>query len=124
MCWLCCSHVLHVWVLECVIYLTSANHLFDAPPPPPFFLYGHISVFASLNTNSCRKCTHVFYLTVCLLVPLISACRMFACKGQEEDSILRVCQNKVRQRSLPMNIVDAEYQFDMHKLTLFFEAER
>ncbi|CAM9576572.1 unnamed protein product [Pylaiella littoralis] len=45
-------------------------------------------------------------------------------KSNEEDGILRVCQDKVRQRSLPMKIVDAEYQFDMHKLTLFFEAER
>lgn len=43
---------------------------------------------------------------------------------QQEAGILRVCQNKVRHRSLPMKIVDAEYQFDMHKLTLFFEAER
>lgn len=43
---------------------------------------------------------------------------------QEEAQILRVCQTKVRNRSLPMKIVDAEYQFDQHKLTLFFEAER
>lgn len=42
----------------------------------------------------------------------------------EEAQILRVCQTKVRNRSLPMKIVDAEYQFDRHKLTLFFEAER
>ncbi|CBN78603.1 conserved unknown protein [Ectocarpus siliculosus] len=45
-------------------------------------------------------------------------------KSQEEANILRVCQNKVRHRNLPMKIVDAEYQFDMNKLTLFFEAER
>ncbi|CAM9227139.1 unnamed protein product, partial [Hapterophycus canaliculatus] len=45
-------------------------------------------------------------------------------KNQEEADVLSVCHHKVRQRSLPMKIVDAEYQFDMHKLTLFFEAER
>eukprot|EP00752_Nemacystus_decipiens_P014641 g13038.t1 len=45
-------------------------------------------------------------------------------KTREEASILRVCQDKVHRRGLPMKIVDAEYQFDMHKLTLFFEAER
>lgn len=45
-------------------------------------------------------------------------------QAQEEEQILHVCQTKVRNRGLPMKIVDAEYQFDRHKLTLFFEAER
>jgi hypothetical protein len=44
-------------------------------------------------------------------------------KRDEEDELLRVCRMKVRQRGLPMNVVDAEYQFDRHKLTFFFEAE-
>lgn len=48
----------------------------------------------------------------------------FYLQSQQEAEVLRVCQDKVWQRSLPMKIVDAEYQFDMHKLTLFFEAER
>ncbi|CAN0063191.1 unnamed protein product, partial [Sphacelaria rigidula] len=43
---------------------------------------------------------------------------------QEEAQILLVCQAKVRNRNLPMKIVDAEFQFDRHKLVLFFEAER
>jgi cell fate regulator YaaT (PSP1 superfamily) len=25
---------------------------------------------------------------------------------------------------LPMNVIDAEYQFDRHKLTFYFEADR
>lgn len=44
-------------------------------------------------------------------------------KREEEDELLRVCSAKVRQRGLPMVVVDAEYQFDRHKLTFFFEAE-
>lgn len=44
-------------------------------------------------------------------------------KREEEDELLGICRAKVRQRGLPMNVVDAEYQFDRHKLTFFFEAE-
>jgi hypothetical protein len=44
-------------------------------------------------------------------------------KREEEDELLRICRAKVRQRALPMHVVDAEYQFDRHKLTFFFEAE-
>lgn len=44
-------------------------------------------------------------------------------KREEEEALLKICRGKVRQRSLPMNVVDAEYQFDRHKLTFFFEAE-
>ena len=42
---------------------------------------------------------------------------------EEEDELFRVCCSKVRQRGLPMSVVDAEYQFDRNKLTFFFEAE-
>uniref|UniRef100_A0A7S2YPJ5 PSP1 C-terminal domain-containing protein n=1 Tax=Entomoneis paludosa TaxID=265537 RepID=A0A7S2YPJ5_9STRA len=44
-------------------------------------------------------------------------------KRDEEEELLKICRGKVRQRGLPMNVVDAEYQFDRHKLTFFFEAE-
>mmetsp|Transcript_9551 Transcript_9551/g.17337 ORF Transcript_9551/g.17337 Transcript_9551/m.17337 type:complete len:1215 (-) Transcript_9551:353-3997(-) len=44
-------------------------------------------------------------------------------KREEEDELLRICRTKVGQRALPMRVVDAEYQFDRHKLTFFFEAE-
>mmetsp|Transcript_30342 Transcript_30342/g.44871 ORF Transcript_30342/g.44871 Transcript_30342/m.44871 type:complete len:890 (-) Transcript_30342:297-2966(-) len=44
-------------------------------------------------------------------------------KREEEEELLKVCREKVRQRALPMHVVDAEYQFDRHKLTFFFEAE-
>jgi hypothetical protein len=44
-------------------------------------------------------------------------------KREEEDELLRICRTKVSQRALPMRVVDAEYQFDRHKLTFFFEAD-
>lgn len=48
---------------------------------------------------------------------------LLSMKRDEEEELLKICRGKVRQRSLPMNVVDAEYQFDRHKLTFFFEAE-
>lgn len=48
---------------------------------------------------------------------------LLAVKREEEEELLKICRGKVRQRCLPMNVVDAEYQFDRHKLTFFFEAE-
>ncbi|KAF1773814.1 PSP1, C-terminal [Phytophthora cactorum] len=45
-------------------------------------------------------------------------------KRKEEHEVFEVCKSKVRQRLLPMNVIDAEYQFDRHKLTFFFEADR
>eukprot|EP00980_Cylindrotheca_fusiformis_P028475 scaffold22603_cov116-Cylindrotheca_fusiformis.AAC.4 len=44
-------------------------------------------------------------------------------KREEEDELLKICRGKVRHRGLPMNVVDAEYQFDRNKLTFFFEAD-
>jgi hypothetical protein len=48
---------------------------------------------------------------------------LLAIKREEEEELLNICRTKVRQRALPMHVVDAEYQFDRHKLTFFFEAE-
>ena len=44
-------------------------------------------------------------------------------KAAEEDVLLKLCKAKVKQRALPMNVIDSEFQFDRHKLTFFFEAE-
>ena len=44
-------------------------------------------------------------------------------KSEEENELINICNDKVRQRGLPMRIVDAEYQFDRHKLTFFFESD-
>lgn len=48
---------------------------------------------------------------------------LIAAKREEEDELLKICRSKVKNRGLAMNVVDAEYQFDRHKLTFFFEAE-
>jgi len=48
---------------------------------------------------------------------------LIAAKREEEDELLKICRAKVKNRGLAMNVVDAEYQFDRHKLTFFFEAE-
>ncbi|POM72741.1 PSP1 family protein [Phytophthora palmivora] len=51
-------------------------------------------------------------------------CDMLNEQRKEEHEVFEVCKSKVRQRLLPMNVIDAEYQFDRHKLTFFFEADR
>lgn len=43
---------------------------------------------------------------------------------EQERGILELCRSKVRQRSLPMKVIDAEFQFDRHKLTFYFKADR
>jgi len=45
-------------------------------------------------------------------------------KVQDEERALEVMRSKVMDQMLPMTILDAEYQFDRHKLTFFFEADR
>ncbi|ODQ50661.1 PSP1-domain-containing protein, partial [Saitoella complicata NRRL Y-17804] len=45
---------------------------------------------------------------------------MLLAKSQDEAQAMLVCQSKVRQRKLPMEILDAEYQWDRRKLTFYF----
>ncbi|CCM06329.1 uncharacterized protein FIBRA_08582 [Fibroporia radiculosa] len=47
-----------------------------------------------------------------------------AIKLQDEDKALELCRSKVRQRKLPMEVVDAEFQWDRRKLTFYFIAEK
>jgi hypothetical protein len=49
---------------------------------------------------------------------------MLVTKAQDEAKAMAVCQTKVRQKKLPMEVVDAEYQWDRRKLTFYFLAER
>ena len=44
-------------------------------------------------------------------------------KREEEEVLLDICTTKVKQRGLPMTVIDAEYQYDRNKLTFFFQAE-
>ncbi|KIJ45183.1 hypothetical protein M422DRAFT_67326 [Sphaerobolus stellatus SS14] len=50
--------------------------------------------------------------------------QLFATKMQDELKALQLCQTKVRQKKLPMEVVDAEYQWDRRKLTFYFVAEK
>jgi len=45
-------------------------------------------------------------------------------KSQDESKALQHCQTRVRQKGLPMEVVDAEYQWDRKKLSFYFVAER
>ncbi|KAH7884075.1 PSP1 C-terminal conserved region-domain-containing protein [Phlebopus sp. FC_14] len=45
-------------------------------------------------------------------------------KIQDEVKALQLCQSKVRQKKLPMEVIDAEYQWDRRKLTFYFVAEK
>ncbi|KAI9183905.1 hypothetical protein H9P43_002957 [Blastocladiella emersonii ATCC 22665] len=48
---------------------------------------------------------------------------MLATKGMDEYKALAVCQTKVRQKKYPMEVVDAEYQWDRRKLTFYFVSD-
>jgi len=45
-------------------------------------------------------------------------------KSQDEAKANQLCQAKIRQKKLPMEVVDAEYQWDRRKLTFYFVADR
>jgi hypothetical protein len=49
---------------------------------------------------------------------------MLSSKMEDESKALSICQSKIRQKKLPMEVVDLEYQWDRRKLTLYFCAER
>jgi cell fate regulator YaaT (PSP1 superfamily) len=41
----------------------------------------------------------------------------------EEERALETCRLRVRERNLPMKLVDAEYTFDRHKIIFYFTAD-
>ncbi|KAK4510867.1 uncharacterized protein ATC70_005302 [Mucor velutinosus] len=43
-------------------------------------------------------------------------------KQQDEHKALVICQAKIKQKNLNMEVVDAEYQWDRRKLTFYFKA--
>lgn len=50
--------------------------------------------------------------------------RFLQAKAQEEALAMVRCQARIKQKKLPMDVVDAEYQWDRNKLTFYFAAER
>jgi cell fate regulator YaaT (PSP1 superfamily) len=49
---------------------------------------------------------------------------LLSAKNQDEQKALHLCQTKVRAKKLPMEVIDAEYQWDRRKLTFYFVAEK
>ncbi|KAJ4485267.1 PSP1 C-terminal conserved region-domain-containing protein [Lentinula aciculospora] len=49
---------------------------------------------------------------------------LLAAKMGDEMKALQLCQSKVRAKKLPMEVVDAEYQWDRRKLTFYFVADK
>jgi cell fate regulator YaaT (PSP1 superfamily) len=45
-------------------------------------------------------------------------------KTADEEDALNYVSDKCKGRNMPMVLVGAEYQFDRHKLTFYFEADR
>ncbi|TEB11596.1 PSP1-domain-containing protein [Coprinellus micaceus] len=50
--------------------------------------------------------------------------QLLAQKLGDEQKALQLCQSKVRAKKLPMEVIDAEYQWDRRKLTFYFIAEK
>ena len=75
-------------------------------------------VFGKVNSG-----THATDLKRIIRLATHDEVGLLAMKRGEEEELLQICRTKVIQRALPMHVVDAEYQFDRHKLTFFFEAE-
>ncbi|KZS90365.1 PSP1-domain-containing protein [Sistotremastrum niveocremeum HHB9708] len=50
--------------------------------------------------------------------------QMLVTKIQDEHKALQLCQQKVKQKKLPMEVIDAEYQWDRRKLTFYFVADK
>lgn len=47
----------------------------------------------------------------------------FAMKQSGEERAIRFCTKKVLERSLNMRVIDAEYQWDLRKMTIFYSAK-
>jgi hypothetical protein len=45
-------------------------------------------------------------------------------KMSEEDNVIQCCRDRAISYMLPMQVVDAEYQFDRHKLTIYYESNK
>ncbi|KAJ3343167.1 hypothetical protein HDU93_009717 [Gonapodya sp. JEL0774] len=49
---------------------------------------------------------------------------MLPAKIHDEELALATCQQRVKAKRMPMEVVDAEYQWDRRKLTYYFVADR
>ena len=59
-----------------------------------------------------------------LRLATLEECAQLAVKFDDEERALEIIRCKVAEFMLPMIILDAEYQYDRHKLVFFFEADK
>jgi hypothetical protein len=59
-----------------------------------------------------------------LRLATLEECAQLAVKFDDEERALEIIRCKVAELMLPMIILDAEYQYDRHKLVFFFEADK
>ncbi|KAJ0410368.1 hypothetical protein P43SY_002700 [Pythium insidiosum] len=85
---------------------------------------GSLETSAGSDDSMMRSKRHDAHTKRIICVASARECEMLSEQRKEEHDVFEVCKSKVRQRLLPMNVIDAEYQFDRHKLTFFFEADR
>jgi len=50
--------------------------------------------------------------------------QLLAAKSADEERALDLCRTKARQKKLPMEVIDAEFQWDRRKLTFYFIADK
>ena len=55
---------------------------------------------------------------------IIDELDLMVIKTADEEDALNYVSDKCKGRNMPMVLVGAEYQFDRHKLTFYFEADR
>ncbi|KAI6137155.1 PSP1 C-terminal conserved region-domain-containing protein [Pisolithus sp. B1] len=70
-----------------------------------------------------RQCGF-FSSVIDLRLLTVGLCRQLVAKIQDELKALQLCQNKVRQKKVPMEVIDTEYLWDRRKLTFYFVAEK
>ncbi|GLD95351.1 hypothetical protein PINS_up003995 [Pythium insidiosum] len=85
---------------------------------------GSLESGTSSDDSMMRPKRHDAHTKRIVCVASVRECELLSEQRKEEHEVFEVCKSKVRQRLLPMNVIDAEYQFDRHKLTFFFEADR
>ena len=77
----------------------------------------HVDLLMDAHTKEIHVKRILFVATPTEIAMLVS-------KSQEESKAMSLCQTKIRQKKLPMEIVDTEYQWDRKKLTLYFVSDR
>ncbi|KAG0164582.1 hypothetical protein DFQ30_009732 [Apophysomyces sp. BC1015] len=88
----------------------------DLPP-------NQVTLLLQTTNTSENRTTEGSPKRVCRLATA-SEITLLVTKRQDEQKALLICQTKSQQKSLLMDIVDAEYQWDRRKLTFYFVAER